>query len=621
MKKKKNTALLLIVVIGIAILIGSLAMMLPDVEDAPEDTDRTPTVTTDTAAPGDPEDPSEPEDTVKNGYTISVQNTNSSWVYADGIETDDAYLYGKRVIEFVQDVGYRHPDKVLVIGASSTWYKGTGYLEIYNATSDVTVIYEPVQTFKVTLNATNCNIASDVKIVDWAGTASFTVKPNAGYKLDHIENMSWTGSCTKFAYDNDSGVLTVGGIVSDLTITVTPEYTYRTLAFDEGLNVTYTVNNVSGSVLNFEGEWIYAFTIVPVEGYKISNISFEGIVPTSYRTDVMVDGKNVGAAFVISHSDSQSSYDFKVNVTVTKLPQTYNVVFENTEYFTVHDYSSKDGSIGYYTFQGSYKYCWTFAPIDGYEIGMIKVEGLTPKAMYWDYPVNGQNIGGYLELSGTVRPTGDVKITVVPAKLPDSVTDSYALKFTDNTFGDSSDYDFDVDSLDFSAGDTVKFIVYHNNRYYDYFQLYSPTDQEWIGDGFDYSVIGGYGFSIITITFANGDLFKANFGSSGNIELIFNTVEGPDTSYGHVTLDAQCSGGGGVGTAEPWRIAPGDTALIPCYPDEDGMAIDGWSCDLNSDFWSAEWVEINGSYYVLFTLSEDFSTESASEIQFYVWFA
>ena len=616
MKKKTNTALLLIVVIGIAILIGSLAIMLPGIEDGPEDTDRAPIVTTDPTSPGDPEDPEEPEDTVKNNYTITIECSGGTYAWADGIDDNVAYLYGKRVIEFVPESCYRQPDNVLVIGASSTWYKGTGYLEIYNATSDVTVIYEPVQTFKVYFYADNCMVDAGQATVDYGGKASFTVIPDKGYKFDKINNLTWTGSCTSVDYNESTHILTVGGITSETRFYITPEYIKRTLQFENDKYFSI-VKNFEG-IADFSGDWSYSFTLIPVDGYKITNVTFEGITPSSYRTEYMVDGKNVGAWFEINHSDSQTSYDFKVNVTVTKLPQTYNVVFENSEYFTVHDYSSKDGSIGYYTFQGSYKYCWTFAPIDGYKIGMIKVEGLTPKAEYINYPINGEKIGGYLELSGLTRPTGDIKITVIPEKLPTSAADTHTLKFHDTLYGYT---DCDVESLTFGAGDTVKFIVYHSDRNYDCIQFYNASEEAWITDGADYSVIGGYGFSIVTITFANDDSFYSYFGSGGDIEFCFSTIAGPDTSSGFVIFDAQCNGGGGVGAAEPWQISPGDTALIPCYPDEDGMAIDGWSCNISETYWEADFIVVNGNLYVLFTLGEDYPVENSSEIQFYVWFA
>lgn len=516
MKKKTNTALLLIVVIGIAILIGSLAMMLPDVEDAPEDTDRTPTVTTDTAAPGDPEDPSEPEDTVKNGYTISVQNTNSSWVYADGIETDDAYLYGKRVIEFVQDAGYRHPDKVLVIGASSTWYKGTGYLEIYNATSDVTVIYEPVQTFKVILNATNCNIASDVKIVDWAGTASFTVKPNAGYKLDHIENMSWTGSCTKFAYDNDSGVLTVGGIVSDLTITVTP------------------------------------------------------------------------------------------------VVQTYSVTFVGEEYFTVYQYQATGTDEGNYTFADGEYHSWILAPISGYKISNVEFQGIKPDICMLETNIDGANVGAMFQIGGNDPTSYDIKIIVTVEKLPPEEGGTFLL----TTYSYDDRVTFDVSSIEFSPGDSVQILALFNGCEYDYDQLL--TIEGSVSEGYSYAECHyGAGYAFIEIYFHDD---FADYLYPGMEEIVFSlsTIE---SSQGSVAVDANCNGGGSPGGPSSTYVNPGQSVLLSWTYDEGYSWIDFWSCDVNSDFWTANVININGKDYILLYLTDDFPTDSYSFITFTWWCA
>ena len=53
---------------------------------------------------------------------------------------------------------------------------------------------------------------------------------------------------------------------------------------------------------------------------------------------------------------------------------------------------------------------------------------------------------------------------------------------------------------------------------------------------------------------------------------------------------------------------------------ENGMAIDGWSCNISQTYWEADFIEVNGNLYVLFTLGEDYPVENSSEIQFYVWF-
>lgn len=603
MKKKTNTALLLIVVIGIAILIGSLAIMLPGIEDAPEDTDRTPTVTTNPTAPGDPDDP------VVSSFAINCEGNGVIYRFIDGDETNNISLNSTRVIGVYADTGGVLPPRITVTGASYTWNKTSGVLDIFNATSDVYIFIDAVVEHSVKLFAKNCGVKNEFKLVKEGSDVSFfPVKP--------LDNYIITDDCIKlngyydgYTYNPVNGQLDISGVYSDILVEITP-------IRDPDIPV-YNINVVGD---NFG--WFYLGdangTISPGEriGIQACVTSFDYLMPKTIK----VIGADYTWSVYDSHGYSSACLEiFNVtsNVQIIVEPiRLYSVTFVGDEYFDVYLYEALGTDDYVFTFAEGEYHRFALKPIEGYKISNVEFEGIEPGVCMLETNINGQYVGAMFSLGG-IKPTSyDIKIVVSVEKL--SSDDTHTLKLHDTVYGYT---DCDVESLTFGAGDTVKFIAYHSDRNHDSVQMYNASEEAWIIDGFDYSVIGGYGFSIVTITFANDDSFYSSFGSGGDVEFCLSTIEGPDTSSGYVLLDAQCNRGGSCSSAKPYMLAPGDTALIPCYPDEDGMTIDGWSCTVSETYWEADFFELNGNLYVLFTLGEDYPVENSSEIQFYVWFA
>ena len=602
MKKKTNTALLLIVVIGIAILIGSLAIMLPGIEDAPEDTDRTPTVTTDPTVPGDP------EDSVVSSFAVNCEGNGVIYRFIDGDETNNISSNSTRVIGVYADTGGVLPPRITVTGASYTWNKTSGVLEIFNATSDVYIFIDAVVEHSVKLFAKNCGVKTEFKLVKEGSDVSFfPVRPLENYIITD-ECIELNGHYDGYTYNPVNGQLDISGVYSDILVEITP-------IRDPDIPV-YKVNVVGD---NFD--WYYLGdangTISPGEQIEIEATvgTFDYLMPKTIKV--------IGADYTWSVYDShgQSSAYLKIfnvtsNVQIIVEPiRLYSVTFVGDEYFDVYLYEAQGTDDYVFTFAEGEFHRFVLKPIEGYKISNVEFEGIDPSVCMLETNINGQYVGAMFSLGG-IKPTSyDIKIVVSVEKL--SSGDTHTLKLNDTEYGTGT---FDVDSLTFSPGKTIEFIAYFDSdQALDTLQLYADDD-DWIIDGFEFSCIGYNGFSVITMTFSDDDNFVSVFGSEPKeFELCLSTYSIVDTDV-RISVD---TGGECLGGPTPSHTNPGGAIIVNVYYPDGYTCVDGWSYTGPDGTDSPDWVEvdlrtINGRDYIIFKFADD---APGGILMFSCWFA
>ena len=562
--KKIKKPILILALIGIALIIASIAVLLPaDNESDPEAT--LPGSSAPSSGTPSPDDPSTPDDTVKNNFNISVSAYGVGWGFVDGYESNNIYTYGTRVIEISPGEGYTLPDSVIVTGASYTWYRSSGTLEIYNAVSDVYVYVEGVINHTVTLSAQNCGITNGYKVVKQGSDVSFfPIKPKTDYVVtdDCIEII---GTYDGYSYNPVNGQLDITGVYSDIRVKIVA-------IEDPGiLRYQVTINAPDLSVYTADGINNYIIKVGQHRVFEISPVPDINTLPTTITV--------TGADYVY-RPDLHTVEIFNARSDVMITVEAIDLVYINVTGTNCTIGSSYECVPAGSTVQIPIK------PNDGYFISVDTMEFTCDPGCADRIDYNGSS--GILTIYGV---KSHISINVVPSMLNKSY------KLTLNSYEDSFST-YDVESFQVNPGDTVQFIAFHGyDRELDYYQMMTIEGE--VNGGWSVVEIIGYrGFTIFEIKF-HEDFADYVYPGVGEIYFTSHTIQGVQ---GSVAFDVNCNGGGSAGYPTPSYLNHGDYSLITFIIDDYCTSIDGWYCDLNSDFWEAELIFINGKSYVLFHL-------------------
>ena len=579
--KKIKKPILIIALIGIALIIASIAMLLPaDNESDPEAA--LPGSSAPSSGTSSPDDPSTPDDTVKNNFNISVSAYGVSWGFADSDPTNNAYLYGTRVIEIFPEEGYILPDSVIVTGASYTWYRSTGTLEIYNAVSDVYVYVEGVINHTVTLSAQNCGITTGYKVVKQGSNVSFfPIKPKTDYVVtsDCIEII---GTYDGYSYNPVNGQLDIYGVYSDISVKI--------VAIEDPDIMRYqvTINAPDLSVYTADGIDDYSIKTGQHRVFEISPVSGVNLLPKSITV--------MGADYIY-RPDQCTVEIFNARTDVTIIVDAVDLVHIN-----ITGVNCTIGSFDEVVPAGSTVQI-SIKPDGGYA---LRAELMDVTCDYGALKRLEYNVSSGILILHEVK--SDISINVVPEPLYNSYT------LTLNTYGSEST--FDVEKFQIVPGDTVQFIAFYGSgRELDYYQM--MTIEGVVEDG--WSVVNQIGYNEFTIFEIYFHEDFADHVYPGTEEIYFNTSTIGGVQ-GSVILDANCNAGGSPGGPTPYHLDPGEYSLISFTIDDYCTCIDGWQCDLNSDFWEAELLFINGKSYVLFHLLPE-CPDDVTFITFTFWCA
>lgn len=578
--KKIKKPILIIALIGIALIIASIAMLLPaDNESDPEAA--LPGSSSPSSGTPSPDDPSTPEDTVKNNFEITVSAYGVGWGFVDGDQSNNIYLHGTRVIEISPGEGYTLPESVIVTGASYTWYRSSGTLEIYNAVSDVYVYVEGVINHTVTLSAQNCGITTGYKVVKQGSDVSFfPIKPKTDYVITD-ECIEIIGTYDGYSYNPVNGQLDITGVYSDIRVKI--------VAIEDPGILRYQVNVIAPDINVYRLDDVNATTIKP--GQRVS-FSVEAVPYFNYLPETITV---IGADYIyFPYAEYLEIFNARGDVTI--IIDAVKAVHINI--------TGSNCTIGSY--DDSYPAGSTIQiPIKADNGYVLRAELMDVTCDYGALKRLEYNVSSGILILHEVK--SDISINVVPEPL----YTSYNLVLN-NSFSASS---CDVDSIRIVPGDTVKFIAFHgDDRECDTEQIF--TGDLWLYEG--WSVVEAYGLAGFTIyeIYFHEDL--ADYVSPGS-DLNF-TVSTIGCAEKSMTLDANCNAGGSPSSPTPYSLNPGEYSLISFTIDDYCTGIDGWNCDLNSDFWEADLLFINGKSYVLFHLLPE-CPDDVTFITFTFWCA
>jgi len=266
-------------------------------------------------------------------YTITVtQGANGT--IAPGTTTVN---YGaNQTFSVTPNTGY-HIDSVIVDGANV----GAGTSVTFNnvtANHTLTARYA-IDVFTITVtNPTNGTITPSGTIsVNYGGSQTFTITPNAGYRIDSIfVNGAYVGSTSPYTLSNITGnsSITVKFAIRTYTITVT-----------QGANGTIAPGTTT---VNYGAN--QTFSVTPNTGYHIDS--------------VIVDGANVGAGTSVTFNNVTANHTLTARYAI----DVFTITVTNPTNGTI----TPSGTISV-NYGGSQTFAIT--PNAGYRIDSIFVNG------------------------------------------------------------------------------------------------------------------------------------------------------------------------------------------------------------------------------------------------------